>query len=604
MMVIVTIIQLANPGATISPSFTSTRSRQSVVAGNGFSSILNPKSSDQDDLPEFLPGAAVVNISGDWVIICMMALAIYSVLFYVFSYNIWHAVGAAGDAWGARIWQRRAMATLSMVQAALGFGVMLWILIGFFRLTRDRQADGLIIVIGQRTSMQLISIMQLLKAYHVNNRSKLILVIGTFLLLASLAMTGVKCSTIPPPSMRWGYYAVEMAAYLGMGVAIILELVLNLFVNVCFLVVVYRHKRKATSSLYSVLLRDGILFTMVCTISNILIATLFLTKSISNNILSIAYHISWALQSWLTIQQLESARRNRTATTSIHPATGTYRPSSSSSSRYTSATSPHNNSKYGEMTRYSHDAANREYPGVLAPATNVRYDSMHHSTSSKVNPQHASSTVDARYSSTCQSPIGTYLPYGAHGTATPQHHAKSPVKPSLRSPLFMTEAARKQRSVSFAGDDNQRSLMQRYSHSLLSERDGSSMEINTELRNSTSKRIAVDSRESTETNTARKRASPTSSLIICDAVDIDDAVNFTMTTEQTFSFHDHPASGSGTTVVSAGHSSSGNNNSSSTLNSIGSHQTSNASHLTSGILDEIAECYRTTPTGSKDRLSH
>jgi hypothetical protein len=292
MMVITTILQSISIDAVTTSPTIYTKHRKPVVAGGGFSSILESGGSYKDDTPDYLPGAAVVNVNGTWAIICMMALAIYSVLFYVFSYNIWHAVKSVGDAWGARSWQRRVMATLSVIQAALGFGVMLWILIGFFRLTRNRQADGLVIVIGQRTSMQLISVMQLLKAYHINNRSKTILVIGSFLVLASLAMTGVKCSTIPPPSMQWGYYAVEIAAYLGMGLAIILELILNLFVNICFLVVIHRHNRNAKSSLYSVLLRDGIIFTMVCTITSIFIATLFLTKAIRDNILSIVYHIS------------------------------------------------------------------------------------------------------------------------------------------------------------------------------------------------------------------------------------------------------------------------------------------------------------------------
>jgi hypothetical protein len=167
----------------------------------------------------------------------------------------------------------------------------------------------------------------------------------------------------------------------------------------------------------------------------------------------------------------------------------------------------------------------------------------------------------------------------------------------------MTETARKQQTVSFASDDKHSNSMQRYPPSLLNERSGNPMEINTGLQNSTSNQLTVNINKPARTGTSNEQTSPTSSLIICDTVDIDDSVDFTMTTEQTFSFHDYPVSDGATKVISPEHLPS-KNNSSSTVNSICSQQTSNESQPASVMLDEIIECYQTTQADSKNRLPY
>ncbi|KAI9596874.1 hypothetical protein BDF19DRAFT_437056 [Syncephalis fuscata] len=184
--------------------------------------------------------------------------------------------------------------------------------------------------------------------------------------------------------------------------------------------------------------------------------------------------------------------------------------------------------------------------------------------------------------------------------ATPQHHAKAPARPSLRSPLFANEGARRDRTVSFAGDDDPANASLRYSHGTaesIIQTEPSAIKISMDVdRTQTNESI-----ESIQVNTSEKNRSLTPSLIICDMSEMDNAKHTTdgMVIRQPLGFSGQTISGSSTTVVSSNPNYHSNNN---TMDSTVSQQSSNTSHLTSMIVDEIADCYQTIPSTSKSHL--
>ncbi|RKP06511.1 hypothetical protein THASP1DRAFT_31674 [Thamnocephalis sphaerospora] len=407
-----------------------------LTIGGGFNTILDPTGSQG---PQALPGAFTVNISNQWFMVCNLSLAIYTMLLYIFANNLWHSISVAGDAWAARIWQRRTMTSLSMVQTLLGTIVMAWIVTNYFRLSEGRLADGLVIIIGQRLSENAISTMLLIKAYHVRNRNRYILGIGVLLLLANLVMSALECATIPKASTRWGWYAVQVAATLATGIPMILNMVMNLYVTGCFLRVIRRHARITTSVLYTALIRDGTQFALVCAITNVVVGILFLTRAVGTATPSVLYHVGWTIQSWLMVRQLESARRSYAATTIKPMDTGVSGNAVTRISDLSGAGLNFAGGRKSTATMRSVAVVNKDV-GPIAASRDVVSDDAEGDASlpEGVNP------------------LCTYLPPGAHGSATPQHHAKSPTRSAMRPLRLPAESfeAYHSRAVSFVDSTN------------------------------------------------------------------------------------------------------------------------------------------------------
>ncbi|CAO3643008.1 unnamed protein product [Mucor hiemalis] len=141
------------------------------------------------------------------------------------------------------------------------------------------------------------------KAYLGNNRSKVILVVGSIPILAiavfiCVNMTFGKSKTFTGV----GLCTTEYPLYIVITKAAI-DCSANTFLSGCFLLVIYRHYRILGSSIQKTLITEGLIYCFGVCFSNILTGIL-LTKNVIGGSTPILYTIDWYLASYLIIKQL------------------------------------------------------------------------------------------------------------------------------------------------------------------------------------------------------------------------------------------------------------------------------------------------------------
>jgi hypothetical protein len=207
-----------------------------------------------------------VSIDDMDVIVNPVSLFIYTVLFWIFTFGLLRSINLTYSAWLTHRSRRRVMTTLATVQALLGAFVMAWIIYGHFNLDPNRLLDSII------------SIMLLLKAYHIRRRNPYVLMIGICIITANFALVIWECVKVEIPSFSCMQGVADVARILRTSITMMLNMALNIYVTGCFLYVIIQHARIAPSAFYSLLIRDGMQFVIICALTNIIVGTLFLSR--------------------------------------------------------------------------------------------------------------------------------------------------------------------------------------------------------------------------------------------------------------------------------------------------------------------------------------
>ncbi|KAG2207187.1 hypothetical protein INT47_012240 [Mucor saturninus] len=158
-------------------------------------------------------------------------------------------------------------------------------------------------VVGVNIADMSLQFVLLWKAYLGNNRSKLILFLGSIPILSIavfiwINMTIGKSKTF----LGVGLCSTEYPLYIVVTKAAI-DCTANTFLSGCFILVIYRHYRILGSSIQKTLIKEGLIYCFGVCFSNILTGIL-----LANNVLGgstpILYTIDWYLASYLIIKQL------------------------------------------------------------------------------------------------------------------------------------------------------------------------------------------------------------------------------------------------------------------------------------------------------------
>ncbi|CAO3685041.1 unnamed protein product [Rhizopus stolonifer] len=234
----------------------------------------------------------------------------FSVMFVTvgFSCFIWQSITT-----GWMFYQtRKPVVALVLMQAALGvIATFVTLLVSFVEVdcTFRLYFSVICVNIGDMT----LQFVLLWKAYLGNNRSRVMLGLGTLPILAIAVFIFVNLTVGKSIShFNNGACLTDYPTYIVVVKAAI-DFTSNIFLSGCFILVIYRHYRILGNSIQKALLTEGLIYCFGVCISNIITGILITLQILGGNS-PVLYTIDWYLASYLIIRQLRHNKR----TQSIH----------------------------------------------------------------------------------------------------------------------------------------------------------------------------------------------------------------------------------------------------------------------------------------------
>ncbi|CEG69383.1 hypothetical protein RMATCC62417_05469 [Rhizopus microsporus] len=163
-------------------------------------------------------------------------------------------------------------------------------------------------VVGVNIGDMALQFVLLWKAFLGNERSKLILFVGSIPII-SIAVFIVINLTIG----RSGSFLQESVCLTNYPTYIVItkaaiDFTSNVFLSACFILVIYRHYRLFGNSIQRTLLKEGLLYCFGVCFSNIICGILLTLEVIGGNT-PVLYTIDWYLASYLVIKQLRHSKK-------------------------------------------------------------------------------------------------------------------------------------------------------------------------------------------------------------------------------------------------------------------------------------------------------
>ncbi|CEP16319.1 hypothetical protein [Parasitella parasitica] len=166
-------------------------------------------------------------------------------------------------------------------------------------------------VVGVNVADICLQFVLLWKAFLGNNRSKIILCVGSIPLLLIAAFIIINMTFGRSLTEHGiGICNYEYPTYIVVAKAAI-DCASNTFLSGCFVLVIYRHYRVLGSSIQKTLITEGLMYCFGVCLSNI-VTGILLAKNVFGGSTPILYTIDWYLASYLIIKQL-SDRYNSAA---------------------------------------------------------------------------------------------------------------------------------------------------------------------------------------------------------------------------------------------------------------------------------------------------
>ncbi|KAJ9076398.1 hypothetical protein DSO57_1026600 [Entomophthora muscae] len=206
---------------------------------------------------------------------------------------------------------RKPIYQLCLAQSLVGVVVNVMILISFFSFDKLCTSRILIAAIGNLVSMTCIELILLIKARMCSNT------LPQFVIQAGYVLIGIKIvcfgvnlwftSATVTPLYNCGARIIPVAG----GVAVMMELIVNVYLSGIFLSIIYRQWRFMRLFLYEALLKDGLLFSLATTTTSILV-TVFAFANVLGSNSAVLFNISWVVASSFTVHQLRNSHKIKT----------------------------------------------------------------------------------------------------------------------------------------------------------------------------------------------------------------------------------------------------------------------------------------------------
>ncbi|KAK9718619.1 hypothetical protein K7432_005339 [Basidiobolus ranarum] len=224
-----------------------------------------------------------------------MVMTVIAMVTTVFINNTYHASKMATK-------NRKPIHYLCLIQALLGAITNVALIFFFFQYSSMCGMRVYVAATMNLLSTTCIETILLIKAYYCSESSYTVLSYGVVLSLArfTIGAANILFTKTAITPLFTCVSVINPTTALGV---VTIEIMLNIYLSVCFLFSVYKRWKFVKTKLYAALLKDGTIFSIATSITSVAIMVLVLLHALGENS-STLLNISWAVSSKLTVEQL------------------------------------------------------------------------------------------------------------------------------------------------------------------------------------------------------------------------------------------------------------------------------------------------------------